>query len=103
MTLRVPVIQVLHEAFAVRLWRVVLGVRRVRVAEDAPSRRPPAEVVGVVDRMAGLMTQDAQAPGGLTALDLEHLRELQPGEPRVREIERDGDAWDAVGGEPLVG
>ena len=39
----------------------------------------------------------------VAALDLEHLRELQLLQPRVREVERDRDAGDAVGREPLVG
>ena len=33
--------------------------------------------------------------------DLEHLRALEPFEPRMREVEGDGDARHAVGREPL--
>ena len=39
---------------------------------------------------------------GVAAFDLEHLRELELREPRVRQVERDGDAGHAVGREPLV-
>ena len=52
--------------------------------------------------MAGLVPQDPQARLGIAAFDLEHLRELELREPRMREVERDGDAGDAVRREPLV-
>ena len=59
-------------------------------------------MIGVVDGVAGLVTKDAHAPGGRAPLDFEHLRALEPGEPRMREVERDRDARHAVGREPLV-
>ena len=103
MALRVPVVEVLDEALAVRLRRVVLGIRRRRRAEEAPPRRPAPELVRVVDGVAGLVAQDAQARLRVAAFDLEHLRQLELRQPRVREIERNGDAGHAVRREPLVG
>ena len=50
-----------------------------------------------------LVAEDAHAPGRRAALDFEHLLALEPGEPRVREVEGDGDARDAIRREPLVG
>ena len=53
-------------------------------------------------RMADLVSEDSQARHLVAALDFEHLRELQLREPRMREIERNGDAGHAVGREPFV-
>jgi hypothetical protein len=52
--------------------------------------------------VARLVAQDAQAPLGVAAFDFQHLRELELGQPRVRQVERDGDARNAVRREPLV-
>src|SRR5438067_68514 len=52
MALRVPVIEMVDEAFAVRLRRVVLGVRGGRRAEQTPPRRTAPEQVRVVDGVA---------------------------------------------------
>src|SRR5262245_47998793 len=57
----------------------------------------------MIDGVHGLMAQYAHAPFVLAALDFEHLRFLEPLEPRMREIERDGDRRTAVRGEPFVG
>ena len=102
MALRVPVIEMLDEALAVRLRRVVLGIRRRRAAEQPAPRRPPAQVVRVVDRVAGFVAQDLQARRSIAAFDFEHLRQLELLQPRMREVEGDRDARDAVRREPLV-
>ncbi len=44
----------------------------------------------------------SSAPLGRAALDLQHLASLQLHQPRVRQVERDGDARHAVGREPVV-
>ena len=51
--------------------------------------------------MAGFVTQDAQQPVSIAALDLVHHLALEPLESRVREVERDCDPRYAVGREPL--
>ena len=53
--------------------------------------------------MPGLVPEDPQAGFRISALDFEHLRELELGQSRMREIEGDGHAGDAVRREPLVG
>ena len=53
--------------------------------------------------MARLVPQDAHAPLLVAPFDLEHLRLLELFEPRVREVERDGDGRGAVRRKPLVG
>ncbi len=39
----------------------------------------------------------------IAAFDLEHLTLFELFQPRMRQVERDGDTADAVGREPLVG
>src|SRR6185295_9090063 len=52
--------------------------------------------------MADLVAQDAQAPLGGAALDLEHLALLEAAETRMRAVERNRHSRHAVGAEPLV-
>ena len=102
MALRVPGIEVQHEALAVRLRRVVLGILGRRRPEQLEPLAAALQLVGVVDGVAGLVAEDLDAPVVRAALHLEHLALLELLEPGMREIERDGDAADAVRREPLV-
>ncbi len=102
MALRVPRVEMEDEALAVRLGRVVLGIRRRRRAEQLEPLAPPLELIGVVDGVAGLVAENLHAPLVLAAFDFEHLRFLELLEARMREVEGDGDAADAVRREPLV-
>jgi hypothetical protein len=81
----------------------VLWVGLRRVAEQLLASPPAAQAVGVLDGVAGLVAQDAHAPLGRAALDLAHLAALELRQPRVGEIERNGDARHAVGRVPFVG
>jgi hypothetical protein len=103
MALRVPVIEMLDEAFAVGLRGVVLGILDRRVAEQAPPLRTAPQIVRVVDRVPCFVAENAQACLGITTLHFQHLRQLQPSEAWMREIKGNGDAGDAVGREPFVG
>ena len=96
-------IDVLHEALAVRLRVVELRVRLGGAAEQRAPLPPQAQLVGVVDDVAGLVAQDAHAPLVIAALDFEHLRLLEPLEPRMRQVERHRHRRRAVRREPLVG
>jgi hypothetical protein len=49
------------------------------------------------------VTQDLHAPGFVASFDFEHLCALEFFEPRVREVERNGDTWHAVGRKPFGG
>ena len=62
-----------------------------------------AKAVGVVDGVSGLVAENHQARFGVAAFDLQHLGGLEPGQPRMRQIERDGDARHIVGREPFIG
>ena len=102
MALRVPVVDVQDEAAAVRLRRVELRIGDRRRAEQRLAAPAPPQQIGVVDGVADFVAQDAHAPGRRAAFDLEHLLALEPRQPRMREVERDGDARHAVRREPLV-
>jgi hypothetical protein len=52
--------------------------------------------------VAGFVPQDAHQPIAVTALHFAHEAPLDAHEPPVREIERDGDAWNAVGRKPFL-
>ena len=56
----------------------------------------------MVDRVPALVAEELRARLGRPALDLHHLAQLELLEPRVREVEGDGDGRLAVGAEPLV-
>src|SRR5207245_1898963 len=103
MALRVPGVEVQHEALAVRPRRIVLRIGLAGAAEALLPPLPPPQPVGVLDRVAGLVTEDLEAPVPGAALHLEHLALLQPAQPRVDQVERDGHAGHAVGTEPFVG
>ena len=100
--LGVVLLQVEHEALAVRLRRVVLRVRLRRLAEELLAPAAPPQAIRVLDGVAGLVAQDAHAPGRRAAFDLAHLAALELRQARVREVEGDGDAGHAVGRVPLV-
>src|SRR5207248_7888086 len=86
--LRVPVIEVLDEALAVRLRRVVLRIFLPGIAEQTPPCRTPTQSIGVVDRVADFVPQDPETYVAVAAFDFEHLRELELREPWMREVER---------------
>ena len=73
MALRVPGIEVQHEALAVGLG-AVLGDTRPTTAEQLEPLAAALQLVGVVDGVAGLVAQDLDAPVVGAAFDLEHLR-----------------------------
>jgi hypothetical protein len=49
------------------------------------------------------VAQDLQTRFDVASLDLEHLRQFQLRKAGMRQIVRDGDAWDVVRGEPFIG
>src|ERR1041384_41399 len=60
------------------------------------------QLVGMLDGMARLVTQNGHALGPGAALDVEHHLLLKLHQARMGEIERDRDAGRAVGAEPLA-
>src|SRR6185312_4950013 len=101
MRLRVPLAEVMHVAAAARPGAIPMGIRqRCRPEHVTPALATP-QAIGIVERVPGLVTQDAHEPTGIAAFRLAHDAALQAFEPRVREIERHGDAGHAIGREPF--
>ena len=73
MALGVPLLQVHHEAAAVRARDVVVAVPLGRLAEELLAPAPPAQPVGVLDGVPRLVPQEPHAPLRRPALDLEHV------------------------------
>jgi hypothetical protein len=91
-----------HEALAVRLGGVELGIGLRRHPEYLAPLPAEPQLEGIVEGVGGLVAENPHAPLELTAFHFEHLRFLQLGQPGVREVERDGHGGGAVGREPLV-
>src|SRR5262249_2583247 len=91
-----------HEALAVWLWRVVLGIRRRGLAKELQPLASSLQAKRVVERVSRFVAQDLHAPLVVAALHFEHLALFELFEPRVRQIERNGDAPNAVRGKPFV-
>ena len=102
MALRVPVAEVQHVPPAARPRRVVVRIGLGRAAEDAAPFGPAAQAVRRVERVPGLVAQDARQPLAAAALDHAEAAALEQPQPRVRHVERDRNARHAVRREPLV-
>src|SRR3954449_12403819 len=101
MALRVPAVEMQDEALAVRLRRVIVRILHVGGTEQLLTPAPLAKLVGVVDGVAGLVPKNLHAPGLVAPFDFEHLRSLEFLESRMREVERNRDAGDAIRGKPF--
>ena len=102
MTLRVPRIEVHHEALAVGPRIVELRVRLLRAAEQPAALLAQPQLECVVDHVAGLVAQDAHAPFVLAAFHRQHLRFLEPFQARVRQIKGHRHRGLAIRREPLI-
>src|SRR5689334_2437096 len=103
MCLRVPRGQMQHVLATLRPWFVKLGIRLRKRAEELAVLAFEVESKSSIERMTGLVPQDAHALLVGAALDLEHLAAFELHQARVCEVERDRDARDAVRREPLLG
>src|SRR5262245_46626707 len=96
MTLRVPEIEMQDEALRVRFRAVILRVLRAPAAEHlAPGKAPMHEVRGI-ERVGGLVPEQAHALLLAAPFHLEHLPLLELFEPWMRQIKWDGDPRHAV-------
>ncbi len=101
MGLRIPPVEVQHVAATVGPRSVVLRVRLAVASEGLAPALLEVQAERRVDRVTGLVSQDAHARGRRSALDLQHLSGFQLHQPRVGEEERDGDTRHPVRREPL--
>src|SRR5512135_2822782 len=63
---------------------------------------PSPQSEGVLDGMAGLMSQDAHAPFWIAPFHFQHLGQFELGEPGVGQIKRNRDAWHIIRTEPFI-
>src|SRR5665213_1107280 len=81
---------------------IALRIRLRRGSKDlAPAFSAP-QTIGVVERVARFMAQDAHHPARIAALDRAHDAPLEPLEARMSKIKRHGNAGYAIGGEPFL-
>ncbi len=73
-----------------------------RFAEYLLAGFAPAELVRILDRMAGFMTENAQAPFHRSTLDFQHLGLFQLCQAGMGEIERYGNTGHDDGSKPLI-
>ena len=102
MALCVPGVEVQDKALAVRLGDVDLWVGRRRLSKQFLPPPPPLKPIRIVDYVPDFVAENTHAPRTGPAFHLEHLAQLEPGESRMGEIERNCDSGDAVGCEPVV-
>lgn len=57
----------------------------------------------MLDGMSAFVPENAHELDARSALDLEQLESLEPNEPRMSEVEWNGDSGNASRGEPFVG
>ncbi len=103
MALRIPHIEVPHEAPAIGPGAVIFGIGFRRASKDLLPKAEAAEAIGIFYGVACLMPQDAHAPVRGPALDLEHLVQFQFREARMGQIKRHGNPRHPIRTKPFVG
>ena len=103
MALRIPHIEMPHEAPAIGPGAVIFGIGLGGAPKDLLPTAEAAEAIGIFDGVAGLMPQDAHAPVRGPALDLEHLVQFQFREARMGQIKRYGNPRHPIRSKPFVG
>ena len=92
----------LHEAAAAGTRPIGIRIReRCRPEHFAPAP-PPPQAIRRVEGMTGFVAQDAHEPVAVAPFHFAHETPLDAAEARMRKIEGDGDAGNAVGREPLL-
>ncbi|PIQ82651.1 MAG: hypothetical protein COV76_02430, partial [Candidatus Omnitrophica bacterium CG11_big_fil_rev_8_21_14_0_20_64_10] len=91
------------EALAVGAEEVGRGLLLLRVAEGAAPAPAAVQLVGIANRVAGLMPQQLHAPFLSLPLGFQHELLLQPGQDRVGEVKGDADHRLILGGHPFLG
>ena len=102
MGLGVPGAQMLHEAAAAGPRPVGVRIGKRGGTEGLAPGLEPAQTVCGINGVAGLVAQNAHEPVAVAALHFAHKMTLESDQPLVGEIERDGDAGNAIGREPFL-
>ncbi len=102
MRLRVPLAQMMDVAPTAGARAITVWIRQRRGPEDFAPTPATSQSIRVVQSVPRLVAKDAHQPTAVATLGLTHDPALQSLEPRMREIERNGDARHAVRRKPLL-
>ena len=102
MALRVPQPQMLDVVLAGRIGPVVARIALRRAAEQLLPAAAPMQLIGQLHDVSRLVAQDAHAVLLGAAFDIDDHLAFEPGQPRMRQIERDRDARCVGRAEPFV-
>ena len=100
-TLRVPVPEMQHMTTTARPWRIVIRIRCGGSAECVSPVSTPPQRISIVDSVPGFVAQYPHAPFPAAAFDFTHDIAFELAQSRMREVERNGKARDAIRGKPL--
>ena len=101
--LRVVVIEMAHEAFAVRTEAIRVRIGFRRMSEHALPTALAIQIVGISERMPGFVAQKFHAPIVVVPFGFEHHFSLKLDQPRMRQIERNADYRLVLRRQPFIG
>ena len=102
MTLSIPESQMLDIILAGRVWPVVTRIADRRAPEQLLPAVPALQLIGMLQHVSGLMTQDAHALRHGSAFDIDDLLALEPDQAWMGQIKRNSDSGRGVRAKPLV-
>ena len=103
MALRIPHVEMPHEAPTIGPGTVIFGIGLGGAPKDLLPTAEPAEAVRIFQGVPGLMPQNAHAPLRGSPLHLEHLLQFQFRQPRMGQVERHGNPGHPIRRKPFVG
>src|SRR6476659_7435976 len=90
-----------YKLTTLRFWLVEVWISFCKRAEQLLMSSFEVQSESSVKCMSGLVAQDAHAFGFTSSLNFQHLLTLELHQSRMRQIERDRNAWNTIRGEPL--
>src|ERR1051325_6932185 len=91
----------LNKIPACRVRTIIIWILRRRATEQPLPAPITMKCVGVLHPVAGLLAKNAHPLRVRAAFDVDDHLALEPHQPRMREIERDGDAGRVLRAEPF--
>src|SRR6185437_10407604 len=102
MRLRVPRAEMLHKTAAAGPRPVGVGIGQRSRTECLAPGFEASQTVRRINGVPGLVTQNTHQPVAIAAFHFAHEATLETYQSGVSQIERDGDARDAIRREPLL-
>src|SRR6476661_1958250 len=90
-----------YKLTTLRFWLVEFWVTFCKRAEQLLMSSFEVQSESGVECVSCLVAQDAHAFGVAPSLNFQHLLTLQLHKSRMRQVERDRNAWNTIRGEPL--